>query len=388
MQPPPPPGLSRERRQGGPSDSGRQDGSAPSTTPGSADASSKGKRPYWRNKNKSGMDDEQPIQGSQPPPPPPPSHAQRQQQQSMAPYGTPPPPPSSGRHGRGGRGRTSGSSGAFTSAGGHYVGGPSPPSGFFPGSPVPPAFTPPPPPPPGLPSTGRRGRGGSTPQTAPPRHLQQQQQRSSSGGPGHAYGTPPSQNSSQNGSAASTASKGRKGGQPRYPEHVSGALLQVGMVPGRHAVYALSHAGRQRRRCLPAVHGHVARRGALSMLAAPVCAPAHVQRPVPAPAHAFRKLAALPCPRPAHAPQQGLKSGAYFRGVLRVNASDRTQAFCSLPGLPTDVFIRVRPSMPCPLLHQGAPLPALPCTSVGAPACPALPGAASARCEQPLAARL
>ncbi|KAL4419743.1 hypothetical protein ABPG75_006841, partial [Micractinium tetrahymenae] len=38
---------------------------------------------------------------------------------------------------------------------------------------------------------------------------------------------------------------------------------------------------------------------------------------------------------------QGLKSGAYFRGVLRVNASDRTQAFCTLPGLPTDVFIRV-----------------------------------------------
>lgn len=40
--------------------------------------------------------------------------------------------------------------------------------------------------------------------------------------------------------------------------------------------------------------------------------------------------------------QQGLKSGALFRATFRTNPSDRTQGYCTLPGLPTDVFVRVR----------------------------------------------
>eukprot|EP00887_Chlorella_sp_A99_P000156 scaffold16.g156.t1 len=38
--------------------------------------------------------------------------------------------------------------------------------------------------------------------------------------------------------------------------------------------------------------------------------------------------------------QRGLKTGALFRAVLRVAASDRTQAYCTVPGLPTDIFIK------------------------------------------------
>lgn len=48
---------------------------------------------------------------------------------------------------------------------------------------------------------------------------------------------------------------------------------------------------------------------------------------------------------PPHAPattlQQGLKGGALFRAAFRTNPSDRSQGYCSLPGLPTDVFVRV-----------------------------------------------
>jgi DIS3-like exonuclease 2 len=38
---------------------------------------------------------------------------------------------------------------------------------------------------------------------------------------------------------------------------------------------------------------------------------------------------------------RGLKRGLLFRASIRVNASDRSQAFATLPGLPSDVMIRV-----------------------------------------------
>ena len=39
--------------------------------------------------------------------------------------------------------------------------------------------------------------------------------------------------------------------------------------------------------------------------------------------------------------QKGFKTMQLFRGVLRVNASDRTQAYVTLKGLSADVFVRV-----------------------------------------------
>ena len=39
---------------------------------------------------------------------------------------------------------------------------------------------------------------------------------------------------------------------------------------------------------------------------------------------------------------QGLKRGSLFRAPFRVNAHDRTQAFATVPGLPSDLMIRVR----------------------------------------------
>lgn len=39
---------------------------------------------------------------------------------------------------------------------------------------------------------------------------------------------------------------------------------------------------------------------------------------------------------------QGLKTGTLFRAVMRLNASDRTQGFATLEGLPSDLMIRVR----------------------------------------------
>ena len=43
--------------------------------------------------------------------------------------------------------------------------------------------------------------------------------------------------------------------------------------------------------------------------------------------------------------QQGLKGGALFRCTFRTNPSDRSQGYCTLPGLPTDVFVRVSKEM-------------------------------------------
>lgn len=40
---------------------------------------------------------------------------------------------------------------------------------------------------------------------------------------------------------------------------------------------------------------------------------------------------------------QGLKRGQYFKANLRVNAHDRSQAFATLPDLPSDLMIRVIP---------------------------------------------
>ena len=38
---------------------------------------------------------------------------------------------------------------------------------------------------------------------------------------------------------------------------------------------------------------------------------------------------------------QGLKGGALLRAPIRVNAHDRSQAFATAPGLPSDLMIRV-----------------------------------------------
>ena len=40
---------------------------------------------------------------------------------------------------------------------------------------------------------------------------------------------------------------------------------------------------------------------------------------------------------------QGLKRGALIRATIRINAQDRAQAFATVPGLPSDLMIRVRP---------------------------------------------
>jgi hypothetical protein len=40
--------------------------------------------------------------------------------------------------------------------------------------------------------------------------------------------------------------------------------------------------------------------------------------------------------------QRGLKNGVLFRAQFRTNAADRTQGYCTVPGLPTDIFIKVR----------------------------------------------
>ena len=40
--------------------------------------------------------------------------------------------------------------------------------------------------------------------------------------------------------------------------------------------------------------------------------------------------------------QAALKTGGAFRAALRFNAGDRAQAFATLPGLRTDLMIRVR----------------------------------------------
>ena len=39
--------------------------------------------------------------------------------------------------------------------------------------------------------------------------------------------------------------------------------------------------------------------------------------------------------------QKGFKTMQLFRGVLRVNASDKTQAYATLKGLSADIFIKV-----------------------------------------------
>lgn len=48
---------------------------------------------------------------------------------------------------------------------------------------------------------------------------------------------------------------------------------------------------------------------------------------------------------------QGLKKGALIRASIRINAQDRTQAFATVPGLPSDLMIRVRPQWPHTDLH-------------------------------------
>ncbi len=40
---------------------------------------------------------------------------------------------------------------------------------------------------------------------------------------------------------------------------------------------------------------------------------------------------------------QGLKKGRFFKGAIRVNAHDRSQAYVTIPGLPSDLMIRVCP---------------------------------------------
>lgn len=38
--------------------------------------------------------------------------------------------------------------------------------------------------------------------------------------------------------------------------------------------------------------------------------------------------------------EQALAAGTVYKAVLRVNAGDRTQGFCTIPGLPNDIFLR------------------------------------------------
>jgi hypothetical protein len=51
---------------------------------------------------------------------------------------------------------------------------------------------------------------------------------------------------------------------------------------------------------------------------------------------------------------RGLKAGQAFRSTFRVNASDRTQAFATVEGLPSDVFIKVAPRLPMPVGQRAA----------------------------------
>ncbi len=53
----------------------------------------------------------------------------------------------------------------------------------------------------------------------------------------------------------------------------------------------------------------------------------------------------------------GLKKGSYFKGPIRVNAHDRSQAYITLPGLPSDLMIRVRP-----LIRTISPFKSIPTT--------------------------
>ncbi len=48
---------------------------------------------------------------------------------------------------------------------------------------------------------------------------------------------------------------------------------------------------------------------------------------------------------PSEALGQGLKKGALIRATIRINAQDRTQAFATVPGLPSDLMIRVGHSL-------------------------------------------
>lgn len=65
----------------------------------------------------------------------------------------------------------------------------------------------------------------------------------------------------------------------------------------------------------------------------------------------FPRPPSLPPPKPPsirkYSPaelQQGLKRGMLFRAVIRYNASDSSQAFATLPVLPSDILIKVGPS--------------------------------------------
>ncbi|KAI3425159.1 hypothetical protein D9Q98_008930 [Chlorella vulgaris] len=153
-------------------------------------------------------------------------------------------------------------------------------------------YTPPPPPPSSNRGAGRGGggRGGqsgalATPNSAPRGQYQQQQQRYSSG-----TATPGSYGSGGGGSQGN----GSYGTPPRFGSGFgssggggSGGGTPSGSArkPGRRSAYFEEH--------LPS-----------SLL------------------------------------QQGLKGGMLFRAAFRTNAADRTQGYCTVPGLPTDVNIR------------------------------------------------
>ncbi|KAL4856961.1 DIS3-like exonuclease 2 [Chlorella vulgaris] len=170
------------------------------------------------------------------------------------------------------------------------------PSPYFAGQPSPQpghgGYTPPPPPPSSNRGAGRGGggRGGqsaalATPNSAPRGQYQQQQQRYSSG-----TATPGSYGSGGGGSQGN----GSYGTPPRFGSSFgssggggSGGGTPSGSArkPGRRSAYFEEH--------LPG-----------SLL------------------------------------QQGLKGGMLFRASFRTNAADRTQGYCTVPGLPTDVNIR------------------------------------------------
>ena len=54
--------------------------------------------------------------------------------------------------------------------------------------------------------------------------------------------------------------------------------------------------------------------------------------------------------------QSGLKTMQLFKGVIRVNANDKSQAYLSLPGLTADIFIKVcwALTLKCSMLVQWA----------------------------------
>ena len=314
MQPTPPPGLGR--RQGGGGGGADRDERQPrgQGTPGAAPGSSAQKRPYWRSKNKGPAGEPQheqqhqnqpqqtPGRGYGPPPPPPGQHHQRG------------PPPAAYYNGGGYGGQPYGGGQAYSAPGGRGGRG-----GY--GSPAPGGYStgygsgyaPPPPPPPGGPCStpgrgrggGGRGRSGSTPMSQ--RQQQYGRGRTSEGGSG-SYGTPPRYGgtpmhaSSSSGSVSSSRKSGRRGGY--FAEHLPGSLLQV-------------------------------RSGSIPHLPCNTWRLCLLQGVTDRP-----RLPAHP-PRSARL-QQGLKSGALFRCTFRTNPSDRSQGYCTLKGLPTDVFIRVR----------------------------------------------